>query len=288
MTRSFPEKTLEHWCSMHLSYRYRAKLLMWWPASDADIEVIKPKGGWGKRFWLELKTTEWKPGRNGRHELSIDLPQLAAYGAQSIPDYYVFPIPPWEGILGEPASLAWLDKPRERLAYGAQSDEKWFAEWTYVVPGRLLRKRLHAALAALPNGKKKQAHRIATIKKGVLHPDGPALTNKPYVLWRDFWAHQDVCGSQQWPAQYVLQPGTVQVRNPKSVSRAMLATGLRSLRDGGTKPAFSSNVDVFSPTQDGDEYQLLTASDFGRYDDFQWDSGHRSLQLLTEQAIRGD
>jgi hypothetical protein len=92
MTRSFPEKTLEHWCSLHLSYRYRAKALMWWPASGADMDVITTPQAWGKRLWLELKTTEWKPAP-GRHELSIDLVQLRRYGHQSVPDYYVFPVP---------------------------------------------------------------------------------------------------------------------------------------------------------------------------------------------------
>ena len=72
MTRSLPEKTFEHWCSIHLSYRYRAKLRMWWPTHGADIQISGPTVLLGKRFWLELKTTEWD-NNAGRHLLQVDL-----------------------------------------------------------------------------------------------------------------------------------------------------------------------------------------------------------------------
>lgn len=282
VTRSFPEKTFEHWCSIHLTYRYRAKLLMWWPANTADIDIVNPNSSWGKRFWLELKTTEWKPGTPGHHSLSIDLPQLAAYALQPVPDYYVFPVPPWQGELGGVESRLWLAGARERLAYESWSGEQWFARWTRVVPGWFLRKQLHAELAALGPNVKKKSHRIATVANGVLQPVGPALANAPLKYWRDFWEHQEACGDDEWPAQYVLRAGSVPASSTGVYNRATLAGELRRLRDGAQRPTLAGKIDVYD--WNGDGYEL--SKNVARYDDFRWDEGQRSLQMLTDQAIR--
>jgi hypothetical protein len=36
---SVPEKTLEHWSSQYVMYRYQAKAALWWPTSREDIDV---------------------------------------------------------------------------------------------------------------------------------------------------------------------------------------------------------------------------------------------------------
>lgn len=280
MTRSFPEKTLEHWCSIHLTYRYRAKLLMWWPAVTADIEITQPAGMWGKRFWLELKTTEWN-GTKARHELRIDLAQLAAYGQQPIPDYYVFPIPPWDGVLGDLSSYRWLATGRERLAYESWSGDHWFVHWTRVVPGWVLRQHLHAELAALAPGKKKQLL-IGTISNGVLRPVGTALQAAPQLPWRDFWAHMDSCGDDTWGAQFLLRTGALPGGAAQTPTRSDLATALRGLRDTHAVPTADTPVATYTPL--GDVYAPTPST--GRYDAFDWAS-HRSLATLTQEAIRG-
>jgi hypothetical protein len=54
---SVPEKTLEHWSSQYLTYRYRSKAALWWPASREDINVRWLPNRPGKAVQLELKTT---------------------------------------------------------------------------------------------------------------------------------------------------------------------------------------------------------------------------------------
>jgi hypothetical protein len=36
---SVPEKTLEHWASQYLLFRFRSKARVWWPAFGTDIDV---------------------------------------------------------------------------------------------------------------------------------------------------------------------------------------------------------------------------------------------------------
>jgi hypothetical protein len=53
MTVSIPEKTLEHWCSQYLTYRYNSLAALWWPTSGQDIDVR----------WLPLspgKQSNWR------------------------------------------------------------------------------------------------------------------------------------------------------------------------------------------------------------------------------------
>jgi hypothetical protein len=138
-------------------------------------------------------------------------------------------------------------------------------------------------LAALGPSVKKKSHRIATVVNGVLQPVGPALVNAPLKHWRDFWNHQEVCGDDDWPAQYVLEAGTIPASSTRIYDRATLAAGLRRLRDGGQRPTVTGTVDVYD--WNGESYELTT--DGARYDDFKWDEGQRSLQMLTDQAIRG-
>lgn len=54
---SVPEKTLEHWASQYIMYRYRAQASLWWPATGQDIDVSLLPAEPGKAVQLELKTT---------------------------------------------------------------------------------------------------------------------------------------------------------------------------------------------------------------------------------------
>lgn len=214
--RSIPEKTLEHWCSIHLSYRYRAKLRMWWPTAGEDIDVSGGPLVPGKRFWLELKTTEWNKTAN-RHDLSIDLDQLAAYGRNPVPDFYVFPVPRWEGVLGKSPKPLWAGKldPSD-LAYESHSFDKWFPHWLYVVPGSVLR-GIVGGLPSKPTtkpsstSKRKSAKkpknvlRIAEATRGKLTWLIPAPKPDEVLLWRDFWRKMETCGNgTSFASQFIL------------------------------------------------------------------------------------
>lgn len=225
--RSIPEKTLEHWCSIHLTYRYRARLRMWWPTAGEDIDVSGGPLVPGKRFWLELKTTEWKKTAK-RHDLSIDLDQLAAYGTHPVPDFYVFPTPPWSGILGQAPKPTWAGRldPSD-FAYQTHSGDKWFPNWLYVVPGATLRRivsRLPAKTPRKPNAPKgkhkktpkpKNSLRIAEISGDKLTWLIPPPPPGEFLLWHDFWKKMESCGdSGSFAAQFILPVDTSGLVSP--------------------------------------------------------------------------
>ena len=101
MTRSVsvPEKTLEHWSSQYVTYRYRSKAALWWPANGEDIDVRWLPTTPGKAVQLELKTTT--PAGNWLHDVWTDLGQLWEYS--KLPPghqpFYAFPWPDWDGDL---------------------------------------------------------------------------------------------------------------------------------------------------------------------------------------------
>lgn len=71
---SIPEKTLEHWSSLYLTYRYRSQASLWWPTRGEDIDVQMLPMAPGKAVQLELKTTT--PAGTGLHDVNVDLGQL--------------------------------------------------------------------------------------------------------------------------------------------------------------------------------------------------------------------
>jgi hypothetical protein len=53
---SVPEKTLEHWASLCVAYRYRSLAAQWWPVNGVDIDLQALPAQPGKAIQLELKT----------------------------------------------------------------------------------------------------------------------------------------------------------------------------------------------------------------------------------------
>src|SRR5260370_26716845 len=96
---SVPEKTLEHWSSQYVIYRYRSKAALWWPASGEDIDVRWLPARPGKVVQLELKTTT--PVGAWLHDLQVDLGQL--WDNYQLPPgrqpFYAFPWSEWYGNL---------------------------------------------------------------------------------------------------------------------------------------------------------------------------------------------
>lgn len=302
MTRSLPEKTFEHWCSIHLSYRYRAKLRMWWPTHGADIQISGPTVLLGKRFWLELKTTEWD-NNAGRHLLQVDLAQLDKYGRQAVPDYYVFAIPVWTGVLGDTLSAPWLGAlDRSDLGYQSHSSTRWFAEWTWVVRGSHLRRILSTQIARYHGGHRKSKQ--ATIAR----TDGTTLTRARGVAdleelpWRAFWEKMQTCGDDQWTSQFVLPSstptggtastqvgshgaGSAQGNAPGAMTRQRLKKLLAGL-DEDAEPAVDA-ADVYSPGERGSNEYMLTPEDEAlRVAGFEWeDEPSRGLISMTPAAL---
>lgn len=320
--RSIPEKTLEHWCSIHLSYRYRAKMRMWWPTAGEDIDVSGGPLAPGKRFWLELKTTEWNKTAK-RHDLSIDLDQLAAYGRDPVPDFYVFPVPRWEGILGKSPKPLWASglDPSD-FAYESHSYDKWFPHWLYVVPGSVLRRivgALPSKSAAKPPSaskkksakKKKNVLRVAEVTGGKLTWLIPAPKPDEVLLWRNFWRKMETCGDgTSFAAQFILPLGTPGLPSPPAPASPgsngtppsglpptpgpatttweALKSAAATLKEKNEKTeSISYDLDsllLWSPT-DG-TFLASTSSGTSRSDGFVWgkDTG-RSLVLLSVDAL---
>lgn len=289
MTRSLPEKTFEHWCSIHLNYRYRSHLQMWWPSNGADIDVIATPHNYGKRVWLELKTVEWKPV-SARHDLSIDLKQLDAYGKGAVPDYYVFPTPGWHGVLGaDAASGRWLDGlSPSLLAYQTRSKEKWFANWTFVVPGHVLRRSLAPEItAALARGTS-MACRIAEIENGRLKWIPRGLTEITPIPWKRFWEIMETCGSPDYPAQFIVPRGLERTAaDGPTLPRSQLVASLRAILSNSplSNGAALDGFQLYSQIVH-DDYQAAAADGSGLSDGFVWEGAGRALVLLEAGGLR--
>lgn len=74
---SVPEKTLEHWASLCVAYRYSSLAAQWRPVNGVDIDLQALPAQPGKAIQLELKTIT--PVGPGRHKVHIDLGQLWEY-----------------------------------------------------------------------------------------------------------------------------------------------------------------------------------------------------------------
>lgn len=126
-----PEKTLEHWVSVYINYRYRSHASLWWPADGEDILVqqIPPKPG--KFFALELKTASFDPSNPDRTYVTVDVNQLNNYLANRSPVAYVFPIPHWPGLLKSQI----LPRPHRvpDLAFSRTGAPFYFQNWTRVL-----------------------------------------------------------------------------------------------------------------------------------------------------------
>jgi hypothetical protein len=127
-TVSVPEKTLEHWSSQYLAYRFRSKAALWWPATGQHLDVAWLPRRPGKAVQLELKTTTVAGA--GLHDVSVDLGQLWEYRQRSLgrQPFYVFPRADWRGELASAAKAHGL--PVTELAFRRSGPAWWFAEST--------------------------------------------------------------------------------------------------------------------------------------------------------------
>ncbi|MGH3206024.1 MAG: hypothetical protein ACRDP5_28830 [Streptosporangiaceae bacterium] len=84
---SVPEKTLEHWASLCVAYRYRSLAAQWWPVNGVDIDLQSMPAQPGKAIQLELKTIT--PAGPGRHKVNVapgpERPPPARPGRQEMP-----------------------------------------------------------------------------------------------------------------------------------------------------------------------------------------------------------
>jgi hypothetical protein len=299
MSVSVPEKTLEHWLSIHLSYRYKAKASLWWPVSGEDISVADLPATPGKQFWLEVKTVTWKP-KPGVHSLRINLWQLWKYGDSAhnpacIPDYYVFPIPPFDGHITDPG-LAWLGgRGKSSIGYESKVGADWFARWTWVIPGAALRTRLASELAtwSASGMDTKKTFEIATIAGGSIRWTS-GLAGIDRLLWHEFLDLTEACGKAGWGALLATPKHSQRKRSRASIKGTFLELKTRdtAARESGEKPDQNAKQDMtyWTPGMK-DEYlplgaNVLASSADGRGTHRAEPIAFRSLVTLRYDAVK--
>lgn len=197
VTRSIPEKTLEHWSSMYMVNRF-PNASLWWPADGEDIafDLLQTAAGGdgkpGKVLLLEMKTTEWLP-KLKQHRLTVDLDQLDKYLNSprnlDLPVFYVFPVPFWDGAFSAPSTAMpvtgtlyppdWWRQKADYLPYSLGYE--WFGNWLYVLPAELVAK-------ALPSGwtsklKNKRINEVlAATRQGKRPPSSVACNENLFAL----------------------------------------------------------------------------------------------------------
>jgi hypothetical protein len=143
---SVPEKTLEHWSSQYLAYRYRSKAALWWPSGGEDVDVRWLPARPGKAVQIELKTTTITG--TDRHEVIVDLEQLWEYRQRplGLQPFYAFPWPDWTGDLATAAHGR--GRAVTELGFARSGRDWWFADWMVVLTteqvARVLQQQLQA------------------------------------------------------------------------------------------------------------------------------------------------
>lgn len=202
---SVPEKTLEHWLSQYVTYRYRSKAALWWPARGEDIDVRWLPGRPGKSVQLEVKTTKVRVRH--RHDVLINLGQLWDYTRRphGLQPFYVFPWPDWSGELATAARRAglWVTE----LAF-QRSGPWWFGEWMVVMTTEEVAGVLKDQLAAHGSSRRKNAD--ATLVSFDVSGTSPRVTWGSATVvgvptaWVEFWGVLEACGRPWWPQTFVI------------------------------------------------------------------------------------
>jgi hypothetical protein len=201
---SVPEKALEHWSSMYLTYRYRSQVSLWWPTCGEDIDVRMLPTRPGKAVQLELKTTT--PAGTGLHDVNVDLGQLWEYSHKPLgrQPFYVFPRPGWDGNLAAAASAQQPRKEVTELAFRRSGLQWWFAEWMVVLTTGQVAKALRRELNA--HGSRARGSGKRLVRFDVKNPtntvwgDPASPAASPHVInWLDFWNELEHCGRDDWP-----------------------------------------------------------------------------------------
>jgi hypothetical protein len=214
---SVPEKALEHWSSMYVTYRYRSNVALWWPASGEDIDF-----GWlprkpGKAVQLELKTTTvagaW------RHDVRVDLGQLWEYLQRPLghQPFYAFPKPEWDGYLTAVADAN--GRPVTELGFARSGARWWFADWMVLLTAEEVAAVLRQELAA--HGSADRDTRKRLVRFDLRNSTGsPAVTwgssgvTASTVGWRQFWSELEECGRPRWPQLIRLPERVARTRGP--------------------------------------------------------------------------
>ncbi|NHA01928.1 hypothetical protein G5V59_26105 [Nocardioides sp. W3-2-3] len=213
MVVSVPEKTLEHWASIYLTYRYRSKASLWWPARGEDIYVGSLPAVPGKAVQARAKTTTLNK-KGDVHRVKIDLKQLDHYLAlpHGLQPFYVFPMPRWTDTLEDATAAVGLAVSEVGFSRVDKLSTKpwWFANWMVALTASQVGQILATQMAAFKAGGKVDADLVTTSFK-VGRPQKPVWADglrHVTIRWRTLWTRLEECGAASWP-QVVLMPSWV-------------------------------------------------------------------------------
>ncbi|MEU4290021.1 hypothetical protein AB0E63_17520 [Kribbella sp. NPDC026596] len=201
---SVPEKTLEHWSSLYLAYRYKSNAALWWPATGEDIDIDWLPSRPGKAVQIELKTlTMTGPDLQ---DVKVDLGQLWEYHHRPLSrqPFYAFPQPDWTGELAQEAQQDGV--PVTELAFRRSGPAWWFAEWMVLLTTADVARALSPELTK--HGSPKRGNRKRLVRYDFSHKKrrpaaawGATGTMPPQscIPWRQFWGALQLCGQTDWP-----------------------------------------------------------------------------------------
>lgn len=282
MTVSVPEKTLEHWASQYINYRYRTKASLWWPAKGEDIDVQTLPHLPGKAVQLEMKTTTLR--KTAGHEVLIDIGQLKDYLASPVPAFYVFPKPAWTGQLKTAANAAGIAAPE--LAFSRSGPGWWVADWLIVMTAQEVARVLSAEVAAhsgTTRGNKEKLVAFTVPSNGATTSAwAHNLTPKTYA-WRDFWTKLESCGEPGWPQLLRLPTGATALSQP---TRSNIRSALQKASDKVTGPGLYDGALVDLVAGADGEYTRLEELDAAPTLTLDpEDDHHRQMVFLDARAI---
>jgi hypothetical protein len=285
---SVPEKTLEHWSSQYITYRYRSNVALWWPASGEDIDVQSLPQLPGKAVQLELKTT--MPTSSGFHEVKVDLGQLWEYRQRPLghQPFYVFPRPDWAGDLKAAAKAQRRDV--TELAFSRSGRPWWFADWMVVLSAAEVATVLQRELRA--HGSRTRGTRERLVEFDSTKPMNPTWgprhsarkDPKGLIGWLDFWSELEQCGCVQWPQLIRLPARIVQTRVP--LQRLQVADMLQEAAEMlATQWDDNETLVTLEPDADG-SFQVtpVVGSDLGLADEYRYDEIGDNRQIVFLDA----
>jgi hypothetical protein len=282
---AIPEKTLEHWASQYIAYRFRSKAAMWWPARGEDIDLDLLPTRPGKAIQLEMKTTT---PSGPCQDVKIDLGQLWEYHSRPLGEqpFYVFPRPGWEGSLAE-----YSQRNRRvvtELGVARSGRGWWFADWLFVLSTAEICEVLASPLRNHGSSGRGQSARLVRFEPATNTACWGAngLATPPTPLgWLPFWDRLLRCGAANWPQLIRVAADAIgdgrYFRHDQltgilqgTASLATEASGLMTLTPDGV-----GGYQIYSAAKTGAAADPDTAAQQGAPDD------HRVAVFLDSAAI---